>query len=225
MATISVIDDFFRRFSEHAVPAGEEILAPADTLPYIIYLQSGYVRSYVIYPDGKELTLNIFKPGSYFPIPTLLSGKPNLYYYDTITKSSVRKAPSPEFLKFISGKSDILSDLLKRISQGLEGFIVRTHFLLHSDSRQKVASAVYLLFRRFGVSSANGQIRIELPQTHQDIANLAGVTRETASLEIKRLEKEKIISRSRQLTTVINQGALEKIARIDSPDQPVPFTF
>jgi len=225
MVSPNLIEDFFRRFPEHEVSAGEEVLGPVDTLNHIVYLQSGFVRSYVIYPDGRELTLNIFKPGSSFPIPTFLSGKPNLYYFDAITKATIRRAPSAEFKNHISGKTVILMDLLRRLSLGLEGFVLRTHFLLHSDSRQKVASAIYLLFRRFGSPLKAGRYTIDLPQTHQDIANLSGVTRETASLEIGHLEKKKIISRARQITTILNLPELEKIAQITSPDQPTPFTF
>jgi CRP-like cAMP-binding protein len=37
-------------------------------------------------------------------------------------------------------------------------------------------------------------IEISIPLAHQDIANLTGITRETASVELEKLSHEKIIS-------------------------------
>ena len=55
-----------------------------------------------------------------------------------------------------------------------------------------------------GVKNGKGKVTINIPLTHQDFANLSGLTRETASLELEELEKKKFISYKKHLVTVNN---------------------
>lgn len=49
---------------------------------------------------------------------------------------------------------------------------------------------------------------VEFKITHQDIAALAGITRETASIQIKLLEEEGAISQKRGKRLIINRKLL-----------------
>jgi len=64
--TTNKIRSFFETFPQVSYKKEEIILRPDDPMPYVYYVESGYIRMYCLLPDGKELTLNIFKPGAYF---------------------------------------------------------------------------------------------------------------------------------------------------------------
>jgi len=142
-----------------------------------------------------------------------------------MTDVVLRKAPTQKVHEFVKSDQEVLFDLTKRISSGLEGFMIRTQYLIRSNAKQKISSSLLLLARRFGQNTSDKKVKILLPQTHEDIANLAGVSRETASLELKKLEDEKIIISEKQIYTINNFQKLREISTIYLEDQALPYNF
>src|SRR3989344_6369294 len=80
----------------------KEILLRAEDSPQgAYYLLNGYIRTYTITPDGVELTLNIFKPGTIFPLSWCVAGIENNYFYEAMTASHLYRAPKEEALLFM----------------------------------------------------------------------------------------------------------------------------
>jgi len=211
---------FFDTFPLVSYKKDEIILRPDDLTLYVYYVVFGFVRMYCLLPDGKELTLNIFKPGSYFPMFLILGDSMNTYYYQTITPVKIERAPKAEVLAFLRRESDVLFEFTTRISVGLNGLLSNIQYLLFGSASSRVASVLLILARRFGeVKSAT--TTITLPLTHQDIANLIGLTRETTSLEMEKLVAKKIISYDHKQVTihsarVLAQAVLlEEVANVD----------
>jgi CRP/FNR family transcriptional regulator, anaerobic regulatory protein len=187
------IRTFFSAYPVMSYKKDEIILRPDDPTPYVFYIVSGFVRMYCLLPDGKELTLNIFKQGSYFPMFLILGNSTNTYYYETLTPVKLERAPKGEVLTFLHRESDVLFEFTSRISVGLNGLLSNIQYVLFGLASSRVASVLLILARRFG-EAKNSYITIQLPLTHQDIANLIGLTRETTSLEMEKLVTRKIIS-------------------------------
>jgi CRP/FNR family transcriptional regulator len=194
-------------------------------LIYIYNIVSGYVKSYSINDGGLELTINVFKPYSFFPITETLAKKTNTYYFEAVTDVVLQKAPTQKVHEFVKSDPEILFDLVRRVSVGLEGFMLRTQYLVRSNSTQKVASTFVLLARRFGETDKDQKVKILLPQTHADIANLAGVSRETASIEVKKLVDEGLVSVEKQVYTVEDFEKLRDLSTLYYEDRPLPYSF
>ncbi|MBI4100756.1 Crp/Fnr family transcriptional regulator [Candidatus Microgenomates bacterium] len=113
-----------------------------------------------------------------------------------------------QFLDFIKANPDILFELTSRITVRLGGLLERMEYLVFGNAHQKVASILAICAQRFG-RQEGGKTKISVPLTHKDIAALIGFTRETVSLEMKKLEKKGIISRRGQLILVKNSKKLE----------------
>ena len=62
----------------------------------------------------------------------------------------------------------------------------------HRDAEARVRMALYRLCRSHGRSTETGT-RIELRLTHRELANMVGITRETATRALLRLESTKLI--------------------------------
>lgn len=221
----SKIQDFFSEYKEISHEKGTIIIQPEEPLLHIYNLVSGYVKSYSLNDNGLELTINIYKPYSFFPITETLARRTNTYYFEATTDVVLQKAPTMKVHEFLKANNDVLFDLTRRISSGLEGFMVRTQYLIRTNATQKVASSLVLLARRFGKNAPDKKIKIILPQTHEDIANMAGVSRETASIEIKKLENSNLISTKKQIYTINDFQGLKEISTIYFEDQPQAYTF
>jgi CRP-like cAMP-binding protein len=162
---------------------------------------------YCLLPDGKELTLNIFKPDSYFPMFLVLGNSVNTYYYETMTPVQLKRAPKAEVLTFLRGEPDVLFEFTSRISVGLNGLLSNIQYLLFGPASSRVASILLILSRRFG-EEKDSTITIQLPLTHQDIANPIGLTRETTSLEMEKLVARKVISYDHKQVMIHNAHVL-----------------
>lgn len=118
----------------------------------------------------------------------------NSYYLIAQTNLHTYRAPRKDVLKFLKKNPEVLFELTKRILIGLDGILSNIEYMLCGNAYSRVTGALYLCAKRFGERVQNGKITLTLPLTHQDIANIAGISRETTSLSIKKLEKKRIIS-------------------------------
>src|SRR3989304_8080939 len=119
-----------------------------------------------------------------------------------MTLVELTKAPKEELLAFLKANPEILMDLTTRLLVGLNGLLVRIEHLLSKDAYHKVASAVFLAGKRFGRKEGKGKVVVELPLTHQDIADLSYLTRETTSLEMKNLGKKRVVEKRNQIIII-----------------------
>lgn len=187
------VEEFFARSGVTHYKKGETILRGGDQPQGVFYIKKGYVRLYSLSKEGEELTLIIFKPGDFFPMIWAINNTSNMYYLESMTPVEVYRAPRDEFVSYIKGEPEVLFELTGRILVRLGGLLQRMEHLAFGNAYDKVASILFICAERFGTSSGKN-IVIPLPLTHRDIASLLGITRETVSIEIKKLAEKKIIN-------------------------------
>ncbi len=181
----------------------------------VFYLKRGFVRVYSISKNGEELTLIIFKAGDFFPIIWAVGSAQNEYFVEAMTTCELVRVPREEFVSFVKSNSDINFDLTRRTSVRLGGLMRRMEYLVFGNANNKVASILLICAERFGKQEGD-KVTIEVPLTHSDIASLVGLTRETASIEMKKLEKSGLIGYHGRLVTVLNLKGLKRQSMLDA---------
>ena len=71
------IKDFFASYPVKHLGKGQSILRPGDEVKKVNYLISGSVVQYDISPAGNTVVLNVYKPGTFFPMSCVLNDQPN----------------------------------------------------------------------------------------------------------------------------------------------------
>lgn len=203
------LDDFFTQFKYLHYKKREMILRTGDTPSGVFYLKKGYVRLFSISREGQELTLIIFKQNDFFPLGWAINNLPDSYCLETMTPVELWRAPRDQFLSFIKANPDVFFELTSRILVRLGGLLQRMEYLVFGTAYQKVASIMVICAQRFGLGKGKG-IKICVPLTHKDIANLVGITRETASVEMKKLERKGLIDCRGHLIIVKNPEKLKE---------------
>lgn len=179
---------------------GDIVLRSQDSSPGVLFLKKGYVKDSTVSINGQEFTLFIFKPDDIFPYSWAFAQIPNIHAFTAMTDCAVGRRTRQEFLNFIEENPDVLFMITQRILVRLRGVLQRMEYMVFANASQKIASIFMLLSERFG-NKHNG-IEIPIPLSHKDIADLVGITRETASIEIKKLLNRGIIS-TRSKTYVV----------------------
>ena len=216
--------NFFSRFPKISYSKKEIVLNAYDAYENLYFIEKGVVRSFFIDDNGIEFTVNFLKPYSIFPLSAFLSDRENNSEFEAFVAMDLRKAAKDKVADFIEKNPEIQSFFLKRMSTGLEGYVVRSQFLIRGSAEQKVVSSLLLLGLRFGRKVKN-YTHIDLPLTHQDVADLSGITRETATLCINELEDNKLIAKKGKYFKLFNEKKLNEICKTFEDGSYLDFNF
>ncbi len=185
-------ETFYRQFKIRNYKKGEMLIRADDDPQGIFCLTKGFVRQFTISKQGYELTLHILKPISYFPMVWAINGTPNVYYFEALTPVEVGRAPRDEVVNFIKDKPTVIFELMSELVEDYAESLTRIEHLVFSDAYRRVISVLLYIAKHFGEETKKGII-VKHRFTQQDIATLVGVARETASLELVKLEKKGLV--------------------------------
>ncbi|MFA5840036.1 MAG: Crp/Fnr family transcriptional regulator [Candidatus Margulisiibacteriota bacterium] len=185
-------ETFYEQFVIRDYKKGELLIRADDDPQGIFCLTKGYVRQYTISKTGYELTLHILKPVSYFPMVWAINGTPNVYFFEALTAVQVGRAPRDQVVNFIKDKPKVIFELMSELLEDYAETLTRMEHLVFSDAYRRVISVLLYIANHFGVKKAKGVV-VAHHFTQQDIATLVGVARETASIELAKLEKKGLV--------------------------------
>ncbi len=100
--------------------------------------------------------------------------------------------------------------MVSRFAAGLVGLSDRIEKLTLWGTTAKVASLLVYLASRFGETEGK-EVVIQVPFTHKDVAQWLGITRETASRQIGKIEKKGLISYRNRLIVIKNLKKLKEL--------------
>jgi CRP-like cAMP-binding protein len=199
-----------------------------EPLTHVIALEQGLIRQYSVSKNGDEFTHNIFRPGTIFPLNLIFHRQTNPYYFEALTAGQIRLVPAEQMIDFLQKHPKLLLALVKRMASGINQLIYRMESIVFGSAQQKIAAAIYLLARRFGQPIKE----IELPKdcqktlpldalvitdfsvTHQHIAFLTALTRETVSVEMMNLKEMGVIDYQKQMICVLDPKKLKNISSL-----------
>ncbi len=200
---------FFSKFKKLSFKKGETILRASEEPSGVFYLKKGYARLYSLSKDAQELTFIIYKPEDFFPTIWPIQGPPLRYYTEALTNIEVYLAPREEFQKFIKDNNEILLETIDRILTRFAGLLLRMEYSIFGNAYNKVAAIILICVERFGLIGKKS-IVIQVPLTHQDIANLLGLARETVSIEMEKLQEKGLIKHLGKYLVVKNIQRLKE---------------
>lgn len=212
-----LLEGYFRnRNFTRSYSRGEVIYAQGEPFWSVYMITTGMVKIYDIDDHGSERTISIFSKGHIFPIFWLLAEPPtrHLYFYEAFTDTTGFIAEGKDVRRFIAGRPDILLTLTDRMTRSYLNFLGRTQNLEKSHLHERLHFVLYWLAT--GLGTLDGHVsHIDAPITQADIASLAGVTRESMSLEINKARDEKIYWRVGNTTRIdmdkLNTDELPKV--------------
>lgn len=176
----------------------------------VFFIETGVVKYYNITGSGEEKIVGYESSGEFLPLEWLFGNAPAaLYYYDTFTDSKLYSVPKNDLIKFLESDHQASLALMNRMATLYIGKTIHLHALEQSRARDKLLYILQYLVLRFGEPAGQNLSSINLRLTHQDIANLLGLTRETISTEIGKLTTEGVI-KSKNSRYVVN---VDKVLR------------
>ena len=187
-----------KTFKQH-----EPILYQSEVPRHGYYLKRGVVKSYDISKNGDEKIVYLNSPGEFIPPEWVFyKSSVSLYYCSAFTDCEVYIIDRDVIQKLINTDTLLTKKLFNRYIGLYVGAVQQVNALEQSKSANKILYSAHSLIRKFGKSIDKDKMLIDLRLTHQDIASMTGLTRETTSVELNHLKRQGVISYKDQHYTI-----------------------
>ena len=159
------------------------------------FVLEGSVKVTRLSKDGREVILAMLNEGDFFGEMSLLDGESRSANVIALEKTKVLTLDRNDFIAVVNDYPQIAVQLLKELARRLRKSDRQIASLSLSDAEKRIALCIIRFADEQGVIQ-NGKVSIPKTPIQQDIANMAGTSRETVSRALGLLEKEDLIERN-----------------------------
>jgi CRP/FNR family cyclic AMP-dependent transcriptional regulator len=190
---------------------------PGDGMMAVI---SGRVKIRSHSADGKELVMNVIKPGELFGEIALLDAKPRTADAVTMEPCELLVLERRDFIPFLADRPQACFHLLTVLCERLRQTSQQLEDALFLDLPSRLARCLVRLAERFGKPVGDGtqgtQIDVRLSQ--QELAAFVGMTRESVNKQLATWRRDGVVGFSAGMVTIHDMAELRFVSGID--DEP-----
>ncbi len=192
-------EEFLSKYPKRTFRKGEIIIFQGEAPRSAYVVKSGTVKAYNLSVNGDEKPVAFYSVFATFPGSWVYGKVPSaIYYYEAFTPEVTLYVVNREdYVAFIKGDAELLYSELQRYVVDELGKSMRLNALQHSRASDKLIYSLHYLALSHGRPAGPQRVEITLDLTHQDFANLTGLTRETAATELNKLKHQDVISYSK----------------------------
>lgn len=171
---------------------GSVILMEDEIGSALFIIIDGKVKVSRLDETGREVILSILGPGEVFGEMSLLDGMKRSATVSALTDTEVLIIYRDDFLNLLNKHPQIAISLLKELTQRLRKADMQIKSLSLKDAQGRVGCVLIMLADDLG-KMYKGHVIVEGLPTQQDLANMAGTSRETVSRILSKFEKMGLI--------------------------------
>ncbi len=191
---------------------GEMIFHEDAASKGIFCIQQGKVKVSQLGVDGKDQILHLAKDGDVMGYRATLSGDTYSCSAVTIEKSNICFIPKEVFLSLVESNSKLALKFIHLLSAELKIMETNLTKITQRPVKERIAQSLILLKNKYGLEKDDSTINIVIKR--EEIANLAGTTRETATRILYHFQEDKMIELKGKKIKIIDFSLLMKEANI-----------
>jgi CRP/FNR family cyclic AMP-dependent transcriptional regulator len=177
-----------------------------DAAPTIYFLRSGLVKLTALSPDGREIILDIQKPGGIFGL-VCLCGAPRGEMAVAMVGSEIVEIPLAELVGRLQQSPEALASFLATVCQQLAKAYDTIQELSFESLPVRLAKTLLRLAQEMGHETEQG-VELEHYLTQEELAQLLSARREVVSTVLGRMREQGLVAYSRRGKLTINRPAL-----------------
>jgi len=193
------------------------VYLPNEPGQSVLILARGRVKIKDVTPDGKETILAFIDEGELFGELALLDDERRSEYAEAVVDSQVLALPRDELLWLMGQRPDVALSVTKLVGLRRRRIENRLRNVLFLSSRERLVRLLQELVESHGIRRGN-HCELGLPLSHQELASLIGVTRETVTVILGELQRDGLVQVRRCRITVLDCSRLVgEAGRITQP--------
>jgi CRP/FNR family transcriptional regulator len=194
----TIITDFLQQHPTRKYDSGQAILMQGEVSHNLYAIKSGFVKGYDISKDGMEQLVWFGAPSHILPLPWAFSlEQVNPFFFAALTDVELYVVNLGEFLDFLETSPEASFEMNRRMARWYFDLLQRLQAAEKPKASEKLVYTLGFLSERFSRRVGKARVEVNVPLTHQDLANLVGLTRETITIELRKLKKQGYIDYSK----------------------------
>lgn len=207
---MEALQQISKKFNASHFAAGQPIYEEGDTATLLRVVVYGAVKLSQYTEDGKEILVDMLKPGEYF-------GSVNKLGNDTYTETATAQSDScilsignREFRSVLNTNPSVAVSVLDITTDKLTSAREQIHHLTTLTVEKRIAHILLKLSEKFGEEKTVGTL-LQLPLSRKDLADMTGTSTETASRIMSRFQQKEMITSGRQWVAINDADALSAV--------------
>jgi len=188
---------------------GEVIWLAGSPSHTVCIVGSGFIKMTRSTPQGAEVAIELLGPGQCFGLLVAIEGREYPLTAVAVTKTWYLKIPTRSVMEIYASNINLKDHILRTLGPRLR----KAHDMMARMSmgrmEQRLAAVLLILMDSYGQPQKVG-IRIEVPLTRQDLAEMAGTTVETAIRVMSKMQKEGVVKTDKQMITILDAASLSE---------------
>lgn len=188
-ADLDVVAPIVRGIRTRQVPAGQVLARPDGRSCLLVF--RGSLLSYVLLPDGRRILFEVIRPGGIDGVLNVAIGAGG-HFSEAAERSLVAHLDGHVLEALIDADPVIARTTIRLSLRRLQRREAQLQAVIHHEATRRVASMLLTLINYTGRPAPGGTgslVELTPRPTHQLLADMVGLRRETVTIEIGRLRR------------------------------------
>ncbi len=208
--TPPILERISAYIKRRSVPKGSTIFEKGDAGVGLIGVVSGSVKISVNSADGRDIVLNIIRPGEVFGEIALLDGRARTANATAMSDCELIVIERREFIPFLRSEPDVTLKLMEILCSRLRKTSEQVQDVTFLNLSTRLAKTLLRLTANTEPSAP------KLAITQREISQIVGRSRESTNKQLRAWAKRGWIRLERVSVTVLKAEKLEEIAATSS---------
>ena len=211
--------DISRHFVRTTYAADDYIFFEGEPSERLFIVESGEVKLIKHSESGQDIVLEVFGPGEVFGGIAFLVGKPYPATAQALTPLTTLSVSAPIFREIVHRYPDIALNVIRVLGARMMAAQEQIRQLVAERVERRLARMLLKLADQAGVAVEEG-VRLDMPITRQDLAEMTGTTLETVSRIISQWRRAGLVQAGREEIIITHPHRLVLIAEDLEQENP-----
>ena len=209
-AELDTLDDIIER--KKPLHKGDFLIEAGTKLHSLYAVRSGSFKTFTLTDQGEQQITGFHLPGDIVGFDGL-SKQLHPSYAETLETAMVCEIPLPNLETLLDQLPRLRQQIMRLMSEDIQADQQMMLLLNRKTAEQKLATFLSQLGQRYASRGFSAN-EFRLTMTRSDIGNYLGLTVETISRLLSKLDKEQLIAVDGKLITIKDQPALSRLAAL-----------
>jgi CRP/FNR family transcriptional regulator len=193
-------------------PKGAILFVEGQRAAGVFVLCKGKVKLSTSSSDGKTIIMRIAGPGEVLGLSGALSNRPYKATAETLDPCQVSFVAQQAFLRYLSTHPDTCLRVAEHLSKNYQATFEQVRSLGLSHTAAEKLARLLLEWSAESQEEAIDGLRMKLPLTHEEIAQMIGTSRETVTRLFSEFRHKQIATLKGSKLIIRDRAALQRMA-------------
>ena len=194
-----------------AYPPGAVLFVQGQLPRGIFALCKGSVKLAINSASGATVIVKVAEPGEVLGLSAALSGNPYEVTAETVDPCQVNFVKRDDFLRFLKDDVEACFKVAEQLSENYDKACKEVRWLGLSHSAAEKLAKLLLEWSSRNRESAKAERRVKLRLTHEEIAQMIGLSRETVTRLFADFKKRRLIQQNGCTLVIPDRVALKSL--------------